>query len=261
MKVKLDKAKLKDLVDALQNSERAVYIKDLAGLTCEGICSICDIVPRDKQIRVGLCNNIPKATYDKNFGPYKYEGGFAGQTLAHYTIDELIVALDVMESIEAQIDDSWSDKEKAIFLWGYIASNFDHKAYKGTNDYVFFEQRQGTCTDFSKGLNNLLIRQGIESYCFACDIHAFNMVNIDGKFYPVDADVSASNKLINGFGRKGYFSLPELIDIYDYIQADSEQLNSNYFEDNEIFEILDKVLPSYNKKRHSLQEKEDGKTH
>ena len=33
------------------------------------------------------------------------------------------------------------------------------------------------------------------------------------------------------------------------------------YDDNEIFEILDKVLPGYNKKRHSLQEKEDRKTH
>ena len=260
MKVKLDQIKLIHLVESLQNSETAAYIKDLSGLTSDGVKSIRDLVPSDKQIRVGMCTCFPEATYDKNFGPYKYEGGMAYQTLAHYTIDELVIALEIMESIEDQIDESWSEKEKSVFLWGFLASNFDHKSYKGTGHYLFFKQRQGTCTDFSKALNNLLIRQGIESYCFACDLHAFNMVNVDGKFYPVDSDVSASNKLTNGFGRKGYFSLRGIFDIFSWIQADSEELNKNYFEDEEIFEILEKVLPSYNKKRQLLQNNVDEKT-
>lgn len=83
------------------------------------------------------------------------------------------------------------------------------------------------------------------------------MVNIDGKFYPVDSDASSAHELKNFFGKKNYFMFPDLCDLFDYIDVDIEELNKNYFEDEEIFAILDKVLPSYNEKRYVLEENSD----
>ena len=142
-------------------------------------------------------------------------------------------------------------------MWGFLASNFKHKLKGKQHQYIFFEKRYGSCKDFAHTLNSLLIRQGIESYCFAGLKHTFNMVNIDGKFYPVDSDASSAHELKNFFGKKNYFMFPDLCDLFDYIDVDIEELNKNYFEDEEIFAILDKVLPSYNEKRYVLEENSD----
>lgn len=121
MKVKLEKAKLDKFIESFQAPSKRAYIKDLSGLTAEGLKSIREIVPKDKEIIVGVSPFIPYTAFDNNFGPYNYSGGYPGGVLGHYhTIDELIVALEVMESIEAQIDDSWSNKEKTVFCGDFL---------------------------------------------------------------------------------------------------------------------------------------------
>lgn len=91
----------------------------------------------------------------------------------------------------------------------------------------------------------MLRRQGIEAYVFATAEHAFNMVKIDDKFYPVDVD-SASKHLNDFFGRKDYFKIIEVSEIYsEASKEDQKKMDETYFEENEIFRLLKDLVPGY----------------
>ena len=253
MKVELNENKLKNLMAQLKSSREFAFLRDLSGLTSQSVEVLQKFAPADKDIIVGIEGNAYNngSFYDGYCGPYKYRPYYGERNLTILNLSELKETLQIMEDIEQKIDDSWTDKERAVFLWGYLTLNWRH-ATSNDRDAHFYKNKYGTSVNFAKALNELLWRQNIQSYIFSTSKHSFNMVKLDDKFYPVDVDLTVRNKLENFFGKKGYFSLPGIMSINKYIEADNEEMCQAYFENDEIVEILDKVLPVHNKKREAI---------
>ena len=212
---------------------------------------------KNKDIVVGIEGDSckPNTFYDGNCGPFGYRPYNSSINLSTYSLSELAEALKILEEIEAKVDNNWSQKEKAVFLWAYLALNWRNKVVHG-KDIRFLKEQCGISVDFARTLNELYRRQGLESYICASKTHAFNMVRIDGKFYPVDANMSAKNKLNIGFAKKGYFLYPGISNFRLQTRARYADLQNLYLEEDEVIEIIDKVLPVYNKKHENITTKE-----
>ena len=242
MKVEIDKNKTNIILDAIKTNQKLV-VRDLSGLSSE---SFAELDPNQK---INLASGISLFhKFSEDFGPYGFGGCFPGQSLiVCKTVKDLVDILKALESIEENINENWTDKEKAVYLYGIMSKEFKPDPKFGCCSISsFLTTKHGMCTQFSMVYCELLRRQNIEAYVFASLEHAFNVVNIDGKFYPVDVQ-TASKKLNHFFGRKNYFTdVIEAVEIYDEATSqDKKTMDETYFEEKEIEAMLENLIPGY----------------
>lgn len=115
-----------------------------------------------------------------------------------YTPEEVKLVKDLAEEyIFSQVDDSWSDMEKALFFHDYLCQHFQYDIrlfFKETqNDvardiYRMFTEGMGVCQAYANAYEYLLQHEGIECRLVASDQsnHEWNIVKIDGVWYHVD---------------------------------------------------------------------------
>lgn len=94
------------------------------------------------------------------------------------------------DAILALVDPAWSDVEKVVFLHEYVCSHFTYDdSYEITDAYEMLLHGKGVCQGYTLLLDKLLTRLGIpcESVFSENANHVWNEVNINGKWYHLDA--------------------------------------------------------------------------
>ena len=125
--------------------------------------------------------------------------------------------LKYFEYNERMIDPNWNEFEKAMFLYNALvvdmeyAQDYDNIQSKGTTERSLNGILYGklVCAGFAQVYKEMLDRVGIKNYYQnQRDVHAFNVIEIDGKRYGVDVTWDNNNKNKNngrcGFGRFGH---------------------------------------------------------
>lgn len=118
---------------------------------------------------------------------------------------------------ENLIDPNWNEFEKAMFLYNALvvdmeyAENYEKIQSVGTTERSLNGVLYGklVCAGFAQVYKEMLDRVGIKNYYQnQKDVHAFNVIEIDGKKYGVDVTWDNNDKKNNngkcGFGRFGH---------------------------------------------------------
>ena len=118
---------------------------------------------------------------------------------------------------ENLIDPNWNEFEKAMFLYNALvvdmeyAENYEKIQSAGTTERSLNGILYGklVCAGFAQVYKEMLDRVGIKNYYQnQKDVHAFNVIEIDGKNYGVDVTWDNNDKKNNngkcGFGRFGH---------------------------------------------------------
>lgn len=131
------------------------------------------------------------------------------------------------------IKPNMSDSEKIKAITLYVINNMDYNINDSNNSNKLpltysLSQQKGVCTGYAYLTNVLLNKVGIKSYKVINDDHAWNMINLDGKYYYLDP-TNIKNK-----------------EIYKYI-LDKLGLAKNYMIDTESTFNTCMTSPSDNK--------------
>ena len=121
------------------------------------------------------------------------------------------------EYTESLIDSNWNDFEKAMFLYNALvvdmeyAEDYEKIQSAGTTERSLNGILYGklVCAGFAQVYKEMLDRVGIKNYYQnQKDVHAFNVIEVDGKKYGVDVTWDNNDKKNNngryGFGRFGH---------------------------------------------------------
>ena len=114
--------------------------------------------------------------------------------------------------LEKHISNSMSDIEKVIAIHDYIVLNTKYLQTKNCYDpYGVIVKGEGVCQGYAKSMQLLLNKIGIEClYVSSPEMnHGWNIVNIDGEYYHIDAtwDDPISNK--DNVTKYEYFALSD----------------------------------------------------
>lgn len=94
------------------------------------------------------------------------------------------------QAILDQVDPDWSEAEKALFLHDTIVATTSYDlTYSNYDAYDVLVTHEAVCQGYALAYMDLMRAAGVDCYYLASDSlnHAWNMVEIDGSFYHVDA--------------------------------------------------------------------------
>lgn len=199
---------------------------------------------------------------------FSIKGGLDYETKEKYKeqkyINRTLVSPNGLKSIikyfeytENLIEPNWNEFEKAMFLYNALvvdmeyAENYEKIQPPGTTERSLNGILYGklVCAGFAQVYKEMLDRIGIKNYYQnQKDVHAFNVIEIDGKKYGVDITWDNNDKKNNngrcGFGRFGHDSefytrhghqLYKEIDISDDFEITI--LEKIYDNDEEIYDL------------------------
>lgn len=116
-----------------------------------------------------------------------------------YTRNEVINILKEIEKIEEGMNVNFSDIQKLYYLCDKIKKSItydplvDEKPDAETRSLRGLLSKKTVCAGYAVILKEFLDRQGINSYFLAGNGHAWNVVEIEGKYYPID--LTTENRL------------------------------------------------------------------
>lgn len=148
----------------------------------------------DKRIAIRVAGGYDKNRID-NCNDIKYDDGETGEyftTAVIYTRNELVKIVEEMEKIESKLDSNWSSLQKAIYIYNALKNSimYDPKYKTKPSSEVRslrgFISRQTVCAGYSLMFKEMLERQGITCHYVEGKAHAWNIMEIDGKLYPID---------------------------------------------------------------------------
>lgn len=137
-----------------------------------------------------------------------YPTKYANISFAYVTVQEEEYVKNTVEGITEEIDEDWSELEKALYVHDYIVSHFsydrrlyDPNEYMNVNRdiYSFLKEKNGVCQAYAETYQYIMTALGIECKT-AISIegnHEWNLVKIDGEWYHVDA--THDDPIINGY--------------------------------------------------------------
>lgn len=158
---------------------------------------------------------------------------------------------------ESLIDPIWNEFEKAMFLYNALvvdmeyAENYEKIQSAGTTERSLNGILYGklVCAGFAQVYKEMLDRVGMKNYYQnQKDVHAFNVIEVDGKKYGVDVTWDNNDKKNNngkcGFGRFGHD--PEFYtrhghqlytEEYDFDSEDEWSTKKVYDTDEEVYDL------------------------
>lgn len=106
--------------------------------------------------------------------------------------------------IDELITPDMSDKEKIRKICNYVLENVEYDIKQARDSNLrplrcVLEDGKGVCISYAYLTNILLEKANLNAYLLTNDSHAWNMVNVDGKYYYIDAtgmDSVSFNKLL-----------------------------------------------------------------
>lgn len=144
----------------------------------------------------------------------KYKSGETGDyyfSSVIYSKNETIKIVEKLEQIEKNINENWGKIQKLVYIFTYLKKSimYDPKYEKKTSNEIRTLRglitKQTVCAGYSIILKEILDRQQIECEYVEGKSHAWNIVTIEGKKYPVDLTWSSS------LYRRGTFNVEEFL--------------------------------------------------
>lgn len=176
----------------------AFYLSDLSELP--------EICPNLKRLSLDNCPSVDDLSFIYRMPNLEYvslnDCAYVTPELVEYlesngiehniTQADLDVAQKVDEIIAEIITDDMSDEEKIQAITLYVIDNYKYRVSKVMESNQeplesMFENKGGVCASYAYLTNVLLRKAGITSYEIVSDSHAWNVLELDGKYYYVDA--------------------------------------------------------------------------
>ncbi len=121
-----------------------------------------------------------------------------------YTKEEMVKIIKDMENIEKNIDPSWNDLEKAMYVYKTLVESLtykkeDDKNREYTRNLLVLLNNSGVCAGFSLVFKEIMDRINVKClYQSKKGGHAWNLIFINNKYYPVDLTCDILNYLETG---------------------------------------------------------------
>lgn len=109
-----------------------------------------------------------------------------------YDKNEAITILEEIEEIEKGMNSNWSDIQKLVYLYTILKRKitydpkYEYKTDEEIRSLRGLITKNTVCAGYSLILKEFLDRQNIKCLWVGGEGHAWNIVEIDGKLYPVD---------------------------------------------------------------------------
>lgn len=194
-KVLIDVSSTKKLgIDLNQLSNPKVRIRIRSGISDERINYWKNLKKLNPNIRKGKYDN-PELTY--------YEDSLI------YTVDEVKEMINVMEKLESGLMPEWSQMKKVLYLYDRLREEIIYHPMHNTETSETIRSLRGlisktsVCSGYAVIFQELMERLGVDcQYVEGAttvegskkDVtnHAWNIIKIDGKYYPIDVTWDAS---------------------------------------------------------------------
>lgn len=125
------------------------------------------------------------------------------------TIKKMLQEYDAAMALAVnEVADDWSDMEKALYLNDYLSQNCTYDfTYTGRTAYDALVKKAVVCEGYAQAYKALLAEVGIRSEIVSSQSlnHAWNLVEINGKYYHVDVTWNDSRGETLGSARHAYF--------------------------------------------------------
>lgn len=165
----------------------ALVFKNTKGLTKEKVELLSD------NITISILGGLNPVK--KKFAKEYY------QERTYYTKWEMLEVLDVLEDIERLINPVWSELEKAIFVYQRLCVNLYYNEYADkvrSRNLMVLVNGEGVCAGFALVYKEMMDRLGINCYYQNKQHHhAFNVLEINGRYYGLDLTWDISEKMYN----------------------------------------------------------------
>lgn len=116
----------------------------------------------------------------------------------------MLEILDVLEEIERLINPVWSELEKAIFVYQRLCVNLYYNEYADrvkSRNLMVLVNGEGVCAGFALVYEEMMDRLGINCYYQNKQHHhAFNVLEINGRYYGLDLTWDIGEKMYNKCG-------------------------------------------------------------
>ncbi len=218
-----------ELLNAEPNS--IVILKNTIGQTSEIIEKLGD------NVRIQVIGGYDSAN-KKKYAERRIEAR------TYYTPKQLSLILSKFEEYEAMIDPSWSNLEKAVFVYKQLAQNI---VYNDDNEIecrnLNAVMGKGVCAGYAITFKEMMDRLGIEAEVINQPrVHTWNAIKIDGMWYPIDLTWDADNIQKKGEKNLLWFGLNPNFNKYKSHEAMGENIVAdNCFDPKDISDALNRV--------------------
>ena len=165
----------------------ALVFKNTKGLTKEKVELLSD------NITISILGGLNPVK--KKFAKEDY------QERTYYTKWEMLEILDFLEEIERLINPVWSELEKAIFVYQRLCVNLYYNEYADrvkSRNLMVLVNGEGVCAGFALVYKEIMDRLGVNCYYQNKQHHhAFNVLEINGRYYGLDLTWDISEKMYN----------------------------------------------------------------
>lgn len=218
-----------DLLNADKNP--SVVLKNTAG---QSVDIISKLSPRVRIQIIGGYDGDKKKKYNEK----------RIQARTFYSPSEVCAIISKFEEYEKGINASWSDLEKAIYIYKKFAETIVYEEDNGVRSRnLNAVLGKAVCAGYSSIFKEAMDRLGVE-----CDIineprvHTWNAIKIEDKWYPLDLTWDANNIQNKGIDNLGWFGQNPAFNKYNYHNALGEDvIPNNCFDSRMIADILNKI--------------------
>ena len=183
-------------------------VKDIAFDYCnyiEDIDIITEKCPNLENLTLDCCPAVSDLSFIYQLEDLEYvfirESAYVTEELVNYldnnnirhniTPEMIDISKEVDDIIKKIIRPNMTDQEKIQTITSYVIKNYsyDENLQAESNEFpltTMLKEKKGVCRSFSYLTNILLQKSGIKSYIVESDNHAWNIVNIDNKYYYID---------------------------------------------------------------------------
>lgn len=189
-------------------------------------------------IRIAGAYDKERVEKNKNVVFKSGETGKYFQTAVIYTRNEAIKMVEEMEKIESGLDKNWLPIQKMLYIYNYLKENiiydskFEEKTSREIRSLRGLISKYTVCAGYAVIFKELMDRNGIYceyvSGCVRKDVngrrtggHAWNIIQIDGKKYPVDLTWDSSKY------RAGYLGN------FEWLTKPVEEFSKNHIPDDD----------------------------
>lgn len=155
----------------------------------------------------------------------------------------------ITELIPTLIEDGMTDYQKELAIHDYIVEHCEYGYVEHSKEYAYraygcLVQNKAVCNGYTEAMSLLLSCVGVENTIITGtaggELHAWNLVRLDGNWYHVDAtwDDPVPNRV--NYAAHTFFNVPDYVmdDTHEWKKEMFNECNSmdyNYFEINELF--------------------------
>ena len=220
------------LLNAEKNS--SVVLKNTAGQSADVISNLS---PNVRIQIIGGYDGDKKKKYNER----------RIQARTFYTPSEVCDIISKFEEYEDGIDASWSDLEKAVYIYKKFAETIVYEEDNGNRSRNLNAiLGKAVCAGYSSIFKEAMDRLGVE-----CDIineprvHTWNAIKFEDKWYPLDLTWDANNIQNKGIDSLAWFGQNPAFNKYNNHNALGEDvIANNCFDAQDIADALNKVTNS-----------------